>query len=132
MLASVFAIARTSVHHSRTEKLEKGREADRLRELNSAKIVGTIRKGESALYIVIKNEGQAEARNIEICLDGMSYMEHKHVIRPRKIPVLGPGATYDLQIAQTDNRPLPSNLRIKWNDDTDEARPFSTALDWGF
>ncbi len=116
----------------RIGQIEAARERDRLRERSQAKLSAALVPSASGYALAISNKGNAEARNIDVTLDGQPVMEHPTVgpMAELNSPVglLGPGSSFRYNLLRTIGEPLPRMIEIKWEDDSNEPGYYRTTL----
>lgn len=132
IVISIFALRREHLRF----KIDRRREKDRVRDSKTATLqavlkheshpVGHKNKLHTSIYLVIKNTGQAAARNIDVELDGRPWLEHKAMPEGgmTEHPTLGPGAEIKLILY----RKPPNHIALTWNDDSGEPGKYDSTL----
>lgn len=119
--------------------IEQAREKDRLAEKQKANLTAKIvseplrsvtgHKQITQHLLRIDNTGHAQAHNIKVLLDGKSLLEHPAILKNEKeIRQVGPNSQFQYVLATTMQARLPSDLRIKWSDDSGEPGSYRTTL----
>lgn len=112
----------------------ENQEQERSREKRKANLVARIepKEGQNSVqhFIVIKNDGPADARNITLFLDGRPISKHRNIRSSLKEIVqqisVGSNVSYRLIMRGGDSGIL--NLEMKWEDDSNEVRRAQTVL----
>lgn len=135
LLALVFsAVAWRKSHKVEREMLELERRRDESRELEErrANLTAAIVGEDSSLppwrALEVRNRGPAEARHVRVVLDGTPAREHSAVSQYVPIDVLGAGSKVRIRLVFTLGRPLPSDVELRWEDDSSTERAYRTRL----
>jgi heme exporter protein D len=126
------------VKSSRTQKrlltIEEQRERDRLAETQKARLTARIVKEPSRnrtpnYYLEIANNGEGEAREIRVTLDGAPVMEHRSVVMTgTDITQIGVRSSARYMLAPTQAIRLPRTVELAWVDDSGEPGHYRTTL----
>jgi hypothetical protein len=112
-------------------RIEQARERDRVAGARKAALRARIKRlSPHDFDLLIENDGQAEAREIEVRLDGRPFREHPAAFADQcEVGPLGPGsqARYPLKITLDGPGP-PFALELTWQDDSGEPGRFRTTL----
>ena len=114
--------------------IEQSREDDRLAEQRNAtlraELVGEHNgRGSKSYRLRITNHGRAEARNVDVTMDGKPIMEHRAVPRNlSEIRQVGPGAYFQYVLALSFSCSPPFEIEITWQDDSGTPGRFRTTL----
>ena len=109
----------------KSNKREKAREKDRLREQREAKMsIETDYEG-GFYYLVIKNYGQAQAKNVRIILDDIPISSKCVVNPPKEAVMIFPGNQIKLRIVKK-----VSACRVCWDDASGVGESIYSALSW--
>jgi hypothetical protein len=135
LVVSGLAIWRAEASQSRANGLqrrlvviEEAREDDRVMEKQSAQLVGRLIRervdGRLSEYLAIENRGGAQARGIEIMLDGIPLQEHAtYLFKDEPVhPELGPYTPYEYRLGTDFDTEDPKSLTIIWQDDAGGGR----------
>ncbi len=79
--------------------------------------------------LVIRNDGQAAARDIALFFDGHPCREHPCGAMMREMPeVIGPGCEAKLLLCETLGVASPRVVRLSWRDESNATRTMETAF----
>jgi hypothetical protein len=79
--------------------------------------------------LVLRNEGNAPAEDVEVKFDGQSIDEHGSVHYDEStIPKIGSGAESPILVSVHSGHNPPFHLRLRWSDGTGEDNSFETTL----
>ena len=90
----------------RVVALEEQREQERIEEANKAMIVprmttGAARSGKTKFLLSVFNEGQSEARNVRVFINGQTPTEYPNILTDEdSIEVIGPSNKFDFTVAE--------------------------------
>lgn len=113
----------------RVVEIEEGRERQRRLASLQAKLRAELRgvRGADRLYLV--NDGEAEARNVQVRLDGKPFAEHCAVIGDSSLPMfVGARAEVSCLLAIYQQCAPPFECEIRWDDDSGTDRSYRTTL----
>jgi hypothetical protein len=108
------------------EARERDRQAGARRAALRARLVGTGLQE----FLLLENSGQAEARDIEVRLDGTLFRDHPVAFKDEsEFGPLGPGseARYPIKLFHGVPSP-PFELELTWRDDSGVAGRYRTTL----
>ena len=112
-------------------KIEEEREQERKLSASKARLTAELRKKENYWAVYIINSGDAEARNVEVMLNGKPAAEHPGTFRGVPIPTLiGPEASISFPLIwglNTEWGP-PFEIEIRWDDDAGTGHTYRTVL----
>jgi len=114
------------------EAKEQDRVEEKIRVAVSARIERTINTRGMACYVIrIKNIGAANARDVNVKLDGGPVVEHKEVLKgPKEISLLQPNEYEEYPLALSLKSPHAFLLEVTWSDDSDEPGYYQKTLTW--
>lgn len=135
LVVAVIALRRTSHAETRLLAIEEIRERDRVIHGKRARLTGTTRKDEHARFILeISNNGEAEAQNVSVVLDGLPLHEHP-VIPKQRLPnppsdgfTLGPASHVRYILGPTQQTRGPFTLLLRWADESGQPGDYKTTL----
>ena len=121
-------------------EIEEARERDRVSESRKARLVARIVSDRprgvpkpltlTSYHLYVENLGPAEARDVDVILDGKAYREHPvAVTNHQDIHRLGPKPShfrYSMSIAS--EKAPPFDLELRWTDDSGEPGLSRTTL----
>jgi hypothetical protein len=113
--------------------LETARERVRISKQERADLRGSIVKGSGHAYqLQIVNHGAAQARNVEVLVDGKTLAEDRRVMvrANEEARTLGPGAFARYGLIITSGTEAVFDVRIRWEDDTSEVGSWHSQLRW--
>ncbi len=113
--------------------LEEAREADRQAEQQRADLSVHLeqRPGRKRMrtMLVVKNRGQAPARDVRVVMDEEPIDEHGSVFCDSlPIPVVGPEAEAPFIVATSKDHYPPFHVEVTWVDDTGDDHIYETTL----
>ncbi len=117
--------------------LEETREKDRLAEKQKAYLTARLEKeivtrgtrSTDQYYLVVENKGLAQARSIDLKVDGRGVHEHPcFEDEILEASFLGPKSSFRYAISLTMGGPVPSRADIAWMDDSYEPGKYTTVL----
>ena len=109
--------------------IEKARERDRIKESKKAKI--TVHRIEDARHskLLVKNEGEAEAREITMKMDGKPVLEHEIIPEGEtEKRFLGPKSHFHYIMTPILAKRSVIDIEITWQDDSDEQGNYRTTI----
>lgn len=114
----------------RVVEIEEQREKNKQLEAEQASIYPEFRKtggGSYRLYLI--NSGLAEARNIEVKLDGKPLNEHATAVQGDNVPnCIGPNSEASCLLAISMDCAPPFEIEVRWDDDSDVERIYRGTL----
>lgn len=120
--------------HKRIVKLEEGRESDRIDKSKQADIVaritdGVSRTGKMKYLLSVSNNGDSEARNVKVKIEGETPTNFPDVLTDLDvIEVIAPGNQFDFIVAKSgDTKPYWS-VEVLWDDNFEQGRSTRTTL----
>ena len=130
--------SRQSQHQERLVNLENAREQDRQRQAQSAEVRASIDRDEQDFreriigrspkyWLVIRNDGMALARNVQVLLDGKSLIDHK-LVGEEEITAIGSGTEHRYILKVSLNSAGIVDVLIRWDDDSGEPRRWESKL----
>jgi hypothetical protein len=83
-------------------------------------------------YLIIKNAGPSEARNIEVRLGGKTLKECRSLCiqSPEKIEELSPNTEFRYELNAGIGVVIPSQITLHWSDDFEENRSAEGSLSY--
>jgi len=138
VLVSVIALCVSWRNQTRIVSIEEAREKDRQLEKTRAYLKAHISEEERRVsgsiaihrthYLVIENEGSAEAYDINIQLNDEPVCECAFVqLPPQEIRTLGPRSSFRYQL-KGHAQHLPLEISIAWKDNSGESGDYRTTL----
>jgi hypothetical protein len=118
---------------ARLVELEEEREAERRQMKQAADVTADLEKrpGRNGFrtMLVLRNQGNAPAEDVEVEFDGNRIDEHGSVhYDGATIPKIGSGAESPILVSvHSENNP-PFHVRVRWSDGTGENNSFETTL----
>jgi hypothetical protein len=127
--ASIWTTVTTKRHDSRLLQLEHAREADRVRETKSAKLIASMTRSAHSGRLRIINRGQAAARNVRVAVDGVSLDAHK-LLRGLEHPVavIGAGSTVEALLMTFDGMQGQYQLELVWDDESGQPGRWTSTV----
>ena len=125
LIVAILALVIPVCLQIKSNKREKAREKDRLREQREAKIsIETDYEG-GFYYLVIKNYGQAQAKNVRIILDDIPISSKCVVNLPEEAVTIFPNGQLKLRIIKK-----ASTCRVCWDDASGVDKSIYSVLSW--
>ncbi|MEX1213316.1 MAG: hypothetical protein WEA36_10765 [Balneolaceae bacterium] len=130
LLISIGAILISMFTWYRTDKRDRDRRADEIRERDSASFitktgpVKTERSRSYASYINFENTGCGTAKVYQILIDGSPSPDIRKKKQERKaeyIEVAPKGGILKIEVPRSDTTPSPKEAEIYWDDDYKKA-----------
>jgi len=114
----------------RIVEIEEQREKDRLAVVKRAELRAELRKTETyATRLYIVNGGPAEARNVNVVLDGQSLSEHPAGTHGNELgSVIGPESETSCILRTSSLWAPPFQIQITWEDDSEQLRAYRSTL----
>lgn len=114
----------------RVVEIEERREQERRLALRQAQLRPELKKTGSGSYrFCLTNHGMAEARNVQVALDGVRLSDHRTAIRGNELPSLvGPGAEVGCILLISMDCTPPFQVDVRWDDDSGVGRSYRTTL----
>jgi hypothetical protein len=111
-------------------KIEVQREKERQQKARKASLRPRLQKSDNLSHrLFIINDGEAEARNIRVIIDGKPLEQHCAAIQMVKLPPnIGPGAEWSCLLAITMDCHPPFDIEIWWDDAHNKNRSYRTSL----
>lgn len=112
----------------------ENQEQERLKEKRKANLVARIElktaMRNAQNFLVIQNNGPADARNIRLFLDGIPISKHPHIRSSLEeiVSQLSSGSKIEYRMVLTGDSSGVYNLEMVWDDDSDESRRAQTVL----
>ena len=96
----------------------------------SAKLRVVRERSGKSLFLLVSNDGAAEARNISVKIDGTPILEHRIVlgVGGQEARQLGPGGSARYPIFLSSGTPSRIQVEISWADGAGEAQSWSSSL----
>ena len=137
-----FAVKSFNKSHSiekRQLEITENQEAEKAAEKTKARLFASIetqtiqsanlRRQALKDVLVIRNEGQCEARNITVLMDSMLIMEHPAIPNgSTEIKYVGANSTAGYDLALSMQTSPPFEIEITWEDDSGEEGNYHTTL----
>jgi hypothetical protein len=100
--------------------LEEARERDRRATMSRAGVTASIEdRGRADYRLVVRNQGEATAREIRVTIDGVPVLEHPLVPRGvKEVRTLASGVEAPYLLAFSHGRSPILDVRIEWIDDS--------------
>jgi len=114
----------------RIVEIEEQREEDRLSLVKRAELRAELRKSDTyACRLYIVNSGSAEARNVNVVLDGQSLAEHSVGGHGKTLgPLIGPESETSCILTTHAGCAPPFEIHITWEDDSEQLREYRSTL----
>ncbi len=110
-------------------EIEQQRQNDRQKQRLSAQLFTELRKKENSYRLVLINQGNAEARNVRIMMDGKPLVEHTVSISNDILPdVVGAKSETSCLLGIHMGNGPPFNIEVKWDDDSGNDKKYRTTL----
>lgn len=133
ILASRRANKRSENTQTRLLVIEESRERDRVLQGRRARLRATMESGNRAVFeLVVANESDVAAHNLEITMDGKRLFEHPAFLGRTGVsplPVLGPRSRISYPLAITSACHPPFGLQIRWQDESGIPGFYETTLE---
>jgi hypothetical protein len=114
---------------SRIVEIEEQREKEKKLEAVRARVRPQLRAVGNSYRLYLVNEGAAEARNVQVRLDGRPLSEHPAAIKGSSLPsYIGPGAEVSCLLAISQSCHPPFEIQIHWEDDSGIDGTYRTML----
>ena len=132
-LASIRAARKSIAAQNRMLQIEEARERDRVLQFKKANLIASLIREPGSRTIRdllrIENTGDAEARDLNVILDGHPVLEHPAMPRGQdEVRQVGPRSHFQYLIAVSFQTKAPSDVRITWSDDSGEPGSYRTTL----
>ncbi|MFP4029621.1 MAG: hypothetical protein ACLFWL_17720 [Candidatus Brocadiia bacterium] len=129
-ILSWLANQKSNKTQSRLLKIEQSRADARRAKSQQATLRTELRKTDKNSWrMAIINEGQSEARNIVVFIDGIDSSEHEVMLQGENLPeVLGSGSEASCLLGINLGCNPPFQIQLKWDDDYAEKRCYRTTL----
>ncbi|MEA2064489.1 MAG: hypothetical protein U9P14_12370 [Gemmatimonadota bacterium] len=122
LFVSIWAFRKSHKTERRMLEIEERREEDRIRESGKAKINARL----FAYNLEIENNGEAEARDVCVTIDGKSLLEHPAIPDNEKEISLIPAEGFiQYHFASVMGMTGPFKVVITWHDDSGGTQPRS-------
>jgi hypothetical protein len=110
--------------------LEGARERDRLLRAKSASLRAEIWKSGHDYRLAIRNEGDAEARAVQVYVDEKRLSEHEIILLTpdEEVTMLGPGAEVRYIMAIAMGSPRRYDVRLEWEDNSGQPGRWRSQL----
>lgn len=129
LIVSVLSNRKANATQERLVEIEEQREKDRQAQRLSAQLRAELRKKGNSYRLVIINQGDAEARNVRVMMDGKPLSEHNVAVSNDRLPdVVGANAEVSCLLAITQGNAPPFDIEIKWDDDSGNDKEYRTTL----
>lgn len=114
----------------RLVEIEEIREQERNKTIKKAQLSACIEEyGRNNHRLFIVNEGNAEARNIHLKMDGETFEKHRAALRGEgEINCIGAHSSATKLLALSMGCAPPFDLEIFWDDDSGEQGNYRTTL----
>lgn len=114
----------------RLVEIEEARDQERKKTIKKAQLSAHIEEyGRNNHRLVVENAGNAEARNINLTMDGKPFDEHQAAVSGEgKISRIGAHSQATRLLALTMRCAPPFELEIAWDDDSGEKGSYQTTL----
>lgn len=132
LIISIFAIVISVITWFKSHKIDRARRDDEERDQNSADLRAHLERYRQSMgKIVIDNNGQSEARNVQVILDDTPILKHKSIFDPTKSqPVVGPKSQVVYKINVTKDNPPPNHIEVTWDDDHSKGKTYRNSLSY--
>lgn len=129
LIVGMLANRKANVTQLRLVEIEERREKDRQTQKNSAQLCAELRKMEKNYRLVLINQGNAEARNVRVMMDGIPLMKHKATFSNKRLPdMVGAKSEVSCILAISMESAPPFKIEVKWEDDSGNDREYRTTL----
>lgn len=127
VLVAILAWRKSSSVQLRLLEIEEAREQDREIAGNQALLRARLSKRRKPKKLFIKNQGKAQARNVEVLVDHQSVVSHPAVkSNQTERRTIGPTAVVVYHLKRNEDR--PKRIHITWVDDSGEPGLFESDL----
>lgn len=130
LIKSDGAQRQANASQKRIVEIEEGRESDRNSEAKQAILRPRIwRHGSGDYRLHIENQGKAEARNVNMLLADMPFLDHPAVPKGETLcTLIGPGTDVSYCLAIAFGCAPPFDLVLTWDDDSKTGNSYRTTL----
>ncbi|HUU30088.1 MAG TPA: hypothetical protein VM123_19965 [archaeon] len=130
---SIWAYSKSSKTEKKLLEIEEAREEDRIKQSKKAILMAIIdheyHRNFTSFTLQIKNEGEAEARDVCVKLDEMPLLEHPVIPKTiEEIKQIGPKSVIRYRMAITRGYRKNFEVEITWADDSGEPGFYKTTL----
>ena len=110
--------------------IEEERQTHQRTEARRARLRAFLQKsGRHDYHIVIRNEGEAVARDVQTTLDGKPLLEHPVIPNgEQEARKIGPNSEVKYIAAVSFNCAPPFDIAVQWEDESGEAGTYETTL----
>lgn len=132
LIKSAGAQREANAAQQRIVEIEEGPEQARRDEAHKATLRPELRKtGTHSYRLYLLNHGAAEARNIQVTMDGKALAEHAAAVgNDRMSQMVGPHAEISCLLSIHMGCTPPFDLLFTWDDDSESERSYRTTLTW--
>lgn len=111
-------------------RIENAREQERIDANKTAKLWPSITPSETTLLrLVVKNTGDAEARNVIVLIDGTPVAQHAWVMFETEFRSIAPHSEiFYRMFPRRKNEPSDLRIQVTWDDDTNTPRSVDKIL----
>lgn len=129
----IAALAHVREHRlsKRMVALEESREQDRIQQKRRANVVARLERDSTTkvLHLVFENTGAAEARGIQILMEGKPILKHPAMARnPKEIRQVGSNSSFRYLMMAKPSLMPPYTLDITWSDDSGQQGSYRTTV----
>jgi hypothetical protein len=129
LVVSVFANRKANANQQRLVEIEEQRENDRQIQKLSAQLRPELRRTGKGERLVIINQGNAEARNVRVTMDGKPLSEHKASVSNDRLPdMVGANSEISCLLALAMGCTPPFDVDVTWDDDSGDGKRYKTTL----
>ena len=128
LAVSIWAILTSRRANKRSQKaqarllaLEESRERDRVLHGRQARVRASMERGNGGWEVIIVNDADAAARNLELIMDDKPLFEHPALGRKGLSPpaLIGAQGSISYPLATTGSCKPPFRLKIRWEENMD-------------
>lgn len=129
LLLSVIALWISFKRYNIAAVVEKDRKEDKKKAKLRPEIIKEMGSKRMKDVLRIVNEGKAEAREINISINGQEISKFPHAyVDQMPIKSIGSGSEYKILLAIHDQTNFPWEVEISWKDDYAENRTYKTTV----
>ncbi len=113
----------------RIVEIEEQREKDRIRVARRAELRAALRRAGNSYRLYLINDGECDARNVAVTLDGKPLAEHPIALHDMTMSsVIGRRSEASCILGIHLGCGPPFDIEITWDDDSQERRSYKSTL----